>query len=152
ALPVPQDPPLKAPRDFKLIGTSPPRLDAFAKATGRAVYGIDVTRPGMRTALVVRPPQMGGKVKAYDPKDALAVKGVEKVVQIESGVAVVADHFWTAKKGAKALKVTFDDGPNASQSSEAIAKEAAALAKKPGKTAETRGDVDKGFKGKDLRT
>lgn len=152
ALPVPQEPPLKRASDFKLIGKNVPRLDGMAKATGRAGFGIDVARPGMLTAVVVRPPKFGGKVKTFDGKDALAVKGVQKVVPIESGVAVVADHFWAARKGARALKVDFDDGPNAAQSSERIAAEAATLVKKAGKVAETKGDVEKAFKGKDLKT
>src|SRR5215831_6503054 len=94
---------LKDPRDWKIIGKPQRRLDSPEKVTGRALYGADVRLPGMLTALVARPPVFGGKVKSFDAAPALAVPGVRKVVQVPTGIAVVAEHFWAAKVGRDAL-------------------------------------------------
>ncbi|MCC6555450.1 MAG: xanthine dehydrogenase family protein molybdopterin-binding subunit [Polyangiaceae bacterium] len=143
AMPVPQDPPLKPAGERRLIGTRPGRLDAVAKATGRAGFGIDVRRPGMITAAIVRCPVFGGKVASFDDSKAREVKGVQRVLQVSSGVAVLADHTWAAMKGAEALSVKWDEGANAKASSEEITRASAALAKKPGKVAGKRGDAEK---------
>ncbi len=92
----PQDVPLKAEKDYKIIGKSMKRLDTPEKINGKAIFGIDVRIPGMLTAVVVHPPVFGGKVKSFNAEKAKAVPGVKAVVQIESGVAVVADSFWSA--------------------------------------------------------
>lgn len=147
AVPVPEDPALKTPDQFRLIGKPIPRLDSGPKAAGKAEFGIDVRRPGMLVATVVRCPVLGGKPQKWDAAAASAVKGVKKVLAVSGGVAVVAEHFWAAKKGAEALAVTWDEGPGAAISSEKIARDAALLAKKPGVVAETRGDVEKALKG-----
>lgn len=147
ALPVPQEPQLKAARDRRLVGTRPPRLDSLGKATGRAEFGIDVRRPGMLTAVVVRCPVFGGKLKSFDGAKAQQVKGVRKVLAIDAGVAVLADHTWAARQGAEALSVTWDEGPNAGVSSEELTRAAAALAKKPGKVVAKAGDAEKALKG-----
>src|SRR5882762_7739952 len=96
-LPVPQDVPLKSPKDWKLIGGSVRRLDTPPKVDGSAQFGIDVRVPGMLVAVVARCPVFGGKVKSFDATKAKAVPGVRHVVQISSGVAVVADGYWSAK-------------------------------------------------------
>jgi isoquinoline 1-oxidoreductase beta subunit len=96
---------LKDPRDWKLIGTKVRRLDTPEKITGKAQFGIDVQFPGLRTALVARPPAFGAKLAKFDPSAALQVPGVEKVVPTGNGVAVVAKHFWAAKLGRDALHV-----------------------------------------------
>ncbi len=145
-MPVPKAPKLKSPAEFKLIGTRVPRLDTGIKAAGKAEFASDVKRPGMVIATVARSPVFGGKPKSFDAAAASAVKGVKKVLAITGGVAVVADSYWAAKKGATALAVVWDEGPNASLSTEKITEAAAALAKKPGVVAETKGDVDKAFK------
>jgi len=142
-MPVPKTPKLKSPADFKLIGTPARRLDGAPKATGKLQFGIDVQRPGMRIATVARCPVFGGKPAKFDSAAALTVKGVKKVLQVSGGVAVVADNFWSAKKGVEALNVTWDEGPHATLSSEKITEAAKALARKPGAVAETRGDVEK---------
>jgi isoquinoline 1-oxidoreductase beta subunit len=144
-LPVPQNPALKDPSGFRIVGTRPPRLDAKAKASGRPIFGIDVKLPGMLTAVVVRCPVFRGKAAKFDAAPAMAVQGVRKVFPISTGIAVVADHFWAARQGARALKVDWNEGKNASITSEKLAKDAAAFAKKPGKVAETKGDIDKAF-------
>lgn len=143
---LPADPPLKDPGAFKVIGTRPPRVDAPAKATGQAVFGLDVRVPGMLTAVIARPPVFGGKVAKFSADKAMAVKGVRKVFELPMGVCVVGDHFWAAKTGAEALDITWDDGPNAKVSNESLRKEATELVKKAGAVGESKGDFEKAFK------
>ncbi|HWE38179.1 MAG TPA: xanthine dehydrogenase family protein molybdopterin-binding subunit, partial [Isosphaeraceae bacterium] len=136
----PKDVVLKDPRDFKLIGKSTKRLDTPSKVDGTAVFGLDVTLPGMLVALVARPPVFGGKAKAIDDAAARAVPGVRHVVAIDRGVAVVADGFWAAKKGREALRVTWDDGPLAALDTRTQGEEYADLSRKPGAVARKEGD------------
>ncbi len=112
-LPAPKDVTLKDAKDWKLIGKPTNRLDTPEKITGKATFGIDVRFEGLLTALVARSSTFGGTVKSFDPAAAKAVPGVRDVVQVPSGVAVVADHFWAAKLGRDALKVEWDDGATA---------------------------------------
>ncbi len=119
-MPVPQSVTLKEPGDFRLIGKSLPRVDALDALNGSAVYGTDVKLPNLLTATIVHCPVFGGKVQKIDSKKALAVPGVREVVEIDAGVAVVADHFWAAKKGADALDIQWDFGPHADVSSQSI--------------------------------
>ena len=128
---APDEPALKQPSEFKVIGKSTLRHDIPLKVTGRAVYGLDVKRPGMLIATVARCPVFGGKVKSFNAESSLRVPGVRKVVQISSGVAVVADSFWAAKKGRDALEVAWDEGPLAKVSSADMYSQWAALAKGP---------------------
>ena len=109
-MPVPAQVPLKDPSRFKIAGKPARRLDTPEKVNGRALFGLDVIRPGMLTALVARSPVFGGKVKSIDASKAKEVPGVRDVVQIESGVAVVADNFWAAKRGRDALQIDWDEG------------------------------------------
>jgi len=109
-LPVPKSPRLKDPKEFRLIGTRVPQVDIKAKVTGQAGFGLDVTRPGMLYATVVRPPVFGGALRSFDAAAAKAVPGVKDAVAIASGVAVVAEHTWAAFQGAKALRIDWDDG------------------------------------------
>jgi len=136
----PSDPTLKTPSEFTVIGTRVPRIDTPQKIDGSAVFGLDVSIPGMLTALVARPPAFGGSAKSFDPAPALAVSGVRHVVQIPSGVVVAADSFWSAKKGRDALEVEWEPGPLGPLSDErirAICREKAA----EGRTARDDGDV-----------
>ena len=104
---------LKDRKDWKILGKPTKRLDSPQKVTGQAQFGIDVQLPGMKTALVARSPVFGGKVKSFRADKAKAVPGVSAVVQVPSGVAVVADHFWAAKLGRDALEVDWDLGAGA---------------------------------------
>lgn len=140
---APDEPVLKKPGEFKLIGKSMPRVDTPAKVSGKAVFGIDVKVPNMLTATVVHCPVFGGKVASFDASRTKAVTGVRQVVQISSGIAVVADGFWAAKKGADALKITWDEGPNANLSSADIRRTFTELAKQPGKVRRNDGDANK---------
>jgi isoquinoline 1-oxidoreductase beta subunit len=144
ALPVPQDPKLKTKQQFRYIGKDRPRLDVPMKVNGAAVYGTDVKVPGMLIASIERPPvPAGGKVKSFDATAARAVPGVKQVVQVTHGVAVVADSFWTALKGRKALKVEWDEGRLAGVSSASIQREYEAAVKQPGLVARNDGDAEK---------
>ena len=142
SLPVPQDPALKSPKDWKILGHRVKRLDTPAKVDGSAQFGIDVKVPGMLVAVVARCPTIGGKVASFDAARAKAVPGVKDVVQISSGVAVVADGYWNAKKGRDALDVKWDDGPNAQVSSASISQLLTQTAQKPGAQARHDGDPD----------
>lgn len=146
-LPVPAEAFLKDPKDFKIIGKSLPRLDCADKVNGAAVFGTDVKIPAMLTAMVARCPVFGGKVRSFDGTRALGVKGVRQVLQIGSGVAVVADGSWAAQQGVAALSVQWDEGPNAGLDTAAIGKTFAELAHKPGVEAKNRGDAAKAMQG-----
>jgi isoquinoline 1-oxidoreductase beta subunit len=142
ALPVPQNPPLKTKDQFRYIGKDVRRVDVPEKVNGTAVYGIDVKLPGMLVASIEKCPVVAkGKVKSFDATAAKAIPGVKHVVQVTSGVAVVADNFWTALQGRKALKVEWDDGPLRQLSSASIAKEHEAAAAGPGLVARNDGDA-----------
>ena len=136
----PDDPPLKRPEQFRLIGTRVPLLDASEKVSGRAIYGIDVRTPGMLFATVVHPPVFGATLKSIDDSAAMAVRGVRQVVPVTLGVAVVADSTWAALKGARALRIEWDDGAFAMSSPEIFA-EFARLAERDGAEARSTGAV-----------
>ena len=112
-LPVPADPPLRDPATFRLVGRPLHRLDSAEKLTGRAVFGIDVVRPGMLYGAVARAPAWGAKVASFDGARALEVPGVRGVHPVSTGVAVVASSTWAAFRGREALQVSWDEGPNA---------------------------------------
>ncbi|BBM83986.1 aldehyde oxidase [Candidatus Uabimicrobium amorphum] len=132
---------LKDPKDFKIIGTPVKRLDTPEKTNGQAVFGIDVNLPGMLTAVVRRSPVFGGKVKSFSADKAKAIKGVQSVIQISSGVAVIADDFWTAKIGAQAVEIVWDEGPDANLSTQQQSEQYAALANTPGAVARKKGNI-----------
>jgi isoquinoline 1-oxidoreductase beta subunit len=142
ALPVPPKVALKDPKAFKVLGQPLARLDIPEKVNGTAEFGIDVKRPGLLVARVVRSPVFGGKVAAFDADKATAIPGVRQVVPISSGIAVVADGYWAASRGVQALQVTWDEGPLARLNSEDIARQYAGLAQKPGAVARSDGDAD----------
>ena len=142
---VPKDVPLKEPKDFKVIGKSMKRLDTPEKTNGKAIFGMDVKIPGMLTAVVVRPPVFGGNVKSFNAKKAKAIPGVKEVVQIDSGVAVIAEGFWSASKGREALEIIWDEGPLAKLSTKGMHEEFERLAKTPGAVAKKKGDPQQVF-------
>jgi isoquinoline 1-oxidoreductase subunit beta len=111
-LSVPASPRLKARKDYRIIGRSPPRFDIPAKVRGAAGYGIDLQLPGMLHAAVKAAPVHGGRMTAVDPAPALRMPGVERVVRLERAVAVVARSYWQATRGLAAMEPTFADGGN----------------------------------------
>jgi isoquinoline 1-oxidoreductase beta subunit len=145
SVPVPQNPPLKDPKDFALIGKPLKRLDTPNKTDGKVVYGIDAMLPGMKFATLMQCPVFGGKVAHVDDRAAKAVPGVQQIVVLDDLVAVVGDHTWAAKKGLDALKVTWNEGPNAKVSSADIWEDLRAASKKDGVVAKSVGDIAKGF-------
>ena len=150
---------LKDPADFRYIGKGEVQItDLHDITTGKANYGQDIRIPGMKYAVVARPPVVLGTVKTYDEAAAMKVPGVIKVVKIKStpmpakfaplgGVAVVANSTWAALKGREALKVTWNDGPNADYDSDDYKAKMQATARKPGKVERNEGDVDKALAG-----
>jgi len=143
----PQSFKLKNRKDWKILGKPTRRLDSPEKVTGKAGFGIDVRFPGLRTALVARSPVFGGTVKSFDPAKARAVKGVEQVVQVPSGVAVVASNFWSAKLGRDALQIDWDLGPGASLDSAKLLEDYRAQAQTKGTVATEKGDADAALSG-----
>jgi isoquinoline 1-oxidoreductase beta subunit len=145
SVPVPQNPPLKDPKDFALIGKPLKRLDTPNKTDGKVVYGIDAMLPGMKFATLMQCPVFGGKVAHVDDRAAKAVPGVQQIVALDDLVAVVGDHTWAAKKGLDALKVTWNEGANAKISSADIWDDLRAASKKDGVVAKSVGDIAKGL-------
>ena len=137
---VPANPALKPASAWKVLGRRTKRLDAPNKVAGKATFGIDVKVPGMLTAVVARCPVFGGSVASFTATRARAVPGVRHVIQIPSGVAVIADGYWAAKQGRDALNIRWNEGPNASLSSAAIRTKWADLATRPGTEAKKQGD------------
>jgi isoquinoline 1-oxidoreductase subunit beta len=120
-LEVPKDVALKDPKDWKIIGTRRPRLDTADKLTGKQIYAIDVTVPGMLNAAIMEAPVFGAKVKSYDEAKAKAMPGVRHVLKVgDTAVAVVANTWWQANQALKALAITWEEGPNDKVSSESI--------------------------------
>jgi isoquinoline 1-oxidoreductase beta subunit len=156
-LPVPENPPLKDPKDFRLLGHPLRRLDTTSKVNGSAEFGIDVRVPGLLIATVERSRVFGGRVKSCDATKARAVPGVRYVTQLdgspwtgangawgigmESGIAVVADTYWQAVQGRRALEIVWDEGPNASLDSNSIRASFVTQAEQPGVQARKEGDA-----------
>lgn len=131
---------LKDPKDWKIIGKATKRLDGPEKINGTAIFGQDIHFDGLLTAVVARPPVFGGSVKSFDASAARQVKGVRNVVQVPTGVAVIADHYWAAKQGRDALKIDWDLGPNARLDSQALLAEFRKTAATEGMPAALAGD------------
>jgi isoquinoline 1-oxidoreductase beta subunit len=141
-LPVPQDPPLKDPKNFRLIGsTAVKRLDTPAKITGKTIYAMDVKRPGMVYAMLARAPKFGGTVKSFDASAAKAVSGVVEIVQVPMGVAVLGKTTWAAKQGRDALKVEWDFAQAETRSTAEIMADYKQRATQPGLPAQATGDA-----------
>jgi isoquinoline 1-oxidoreductase beta subunit len=147
ALPVPPEPRLKDPKDWIYIGKRVSRTDSPAKTSGQAVYSLDIRRPGQLTAVVAHAPRFGGTVKSFDAASAKQVPGVVDVVQIPTGVAVLAKDTWSAMRGRDALQVEWDDSMAETRSSAEIMAEHKATAKRAGHVAADRGDAARGLAG-----
>jgi len=137
AEPVPASVALKDPSQFKLIGKPVNRIDARAKSSGRQDFGIDLQLPGQRTVVMVHPPVFGGRVARFDAAPALAVPGVEEVLQVPlsggaTGLAIVANGFWPARKARELVKVEWDLSGVERVDSAAQLAQFRALARQPG--------------------
>jgi isoquinoline 1-oxidoreductase beta subunit len=144
---------IKSPAERRWQGKKMPSIDLVPMTTGSATYGADVRLPGMKTAVVAHPPVWGGKVKSFDATAALKVPGVERVLHIPEppipagyntlgGIAVVAQNTWAAIKGREALKIVWDDGPNADYDSVAYKATLEASVRKPGMPGRTLGNAN----------
>jgi isoquinoline 1-oxidoreductase beta subunit len=142
---IPQNPPLKDPKDFTLIGKPLKRFDTPGKTNGSVIYGIDAMLPGMKFATLAASPVFGGKVAHVDDSAAKQIPGVQQIVVLDDLVAVVGDHMWAAKKGLDALVITWNEGSNAQLSSSDIWQDLRAASKKGGVVAKSVGDVVKGL-------
>ena len=144
----PEDPPLKDPANFVLIGTDVPKLDSRAKSNGTAEFTMDVYRDGMQTVVVAHPDVFGATVAGYDDTAAMAVPGVNAVRQIPQGVAVYASSTSAALKGREALSIDWDMSAAETRTTEEIFDAFSAMASEA-TDAETAGDLTSGFDGAD---
>lgn len=139
----PANPPLKQPKDFRLIGKPVKRLDTPTKTNGKTVYGIDVMLPGMKFATHAACPHFGGKVAHVDDSAAKKIPGVRQVVVLDDLVAVIGDHMWAAKSGLDALKIEWDPGPNGHVDSALIRADIRKASEQNGVVAKKIGDAGK---------
>lgn len=135
SLPVPAKVALKDPKDFTFIGRTVPQIDSPAILDGSLRYGIDWHEPGTRIAVVLHPPRFGAVVQSFDATAARKLPGVTAVVPVSTGVAVVADTFWAAKRGRDALQVVWDESKAEKRSTDEIAAHYRTLGREPGKLA-----------------
>jgi isoquinoline 1-oxidoreductase subunit beta len=140
-LPVPKEVQLKPASAFTVLGKPQKRLDTASKVDGSARYGIDVKLDGMLYGALAQPPVLGGKVKSFDAASVKTMPGVVDVVQTDSGVVVVADSWWRAKKARDALKIEWDAGPNARLDNAKILAGLKTASSNAGKEARNDGDV-----------
>jgi isoquinoline 1-oxidoreductase subunit beta len=152
---------LKDPKDFRYLGKGEVGIvDLRDITTGAAHYGADIRLPGMKYAVIARPPVTGGKLLSFDGAEAMKVSGVEKVMEVKGwpwpskfqplgGVAVIARNTGAAIKGRDALKITWDDGANAKYESVAYRAELEEAARKPGLVLRKEGDVESALKSAD---
>ena len=144
-LPAPQNPTLKADKDFKLIGKSVKRLDTPDKVNGKAQYGIDVRMEGLKVAVLAAAPVVGGKIARVDDSKLKAMPGLQ-LVALDDLVAVVGPNFWAAKKGMDALAITWNDGENAKVNTDAVWRDLEKGTQQKGAVAKEEGDVEKSLK------
>ncbi len=142
-LPVPKEPPLKDPMEFRYMGSPMPRVDVPDKVKAKAIYGQDFQVKGMLYAVTARPPAYGAKPLSFNEKAAMGVKGVVKVLKIPQGVAVVATSTDAALRGKDALKVQWDKGSHPDMDTRAVEKALMGDLAKPGAKVHATGDVKK---------
>ena len=156
AVPKPEDLRFKPKTDWRLVGQETSTYDQQDIVTGKAQFGLDVFREGMVHASIEHPPVLGGTPRSVNDKDALAVKGVQQTVTLDTfkpphlfqplgGVAVIADNTWAALQGRRRLKVDWNDGPHANFESEAFKKQLLQTVSQPAKVARNLGNVDAEF-------
>ena len=141
-LDIPKDVPLKGPSEFRVIGTPAPRLDVPAKTTGEAIFGMDAGPSNTRVAVVARSPVFGGVLRAFDPTGALEVDGVDEVVELKSGIAVVADGYVAAKEGRDLLTGERADADWSTLDDTEISDLLKEAADQDGATVREEGDID----------
>ncbi|MBT4493039.1 MAG: xanthine dehydrogenase family protein molybdopterin-binding subunit, partial [Gammaproteobacteria bacterium] len=144
SLSLPTDTPLKNNADFRYIGKELPRVDAMAKSTGTAPYGIDTHIDGMHYAVVRRSPVAGAKLKSVDKTAASKLAGVTDIIEISNGVAVVAEKYWQAKTAADALSTEWESVPLSTVSTKQVESDYKhAMENDEGVSAQKEGDFEK---------
>lgn len=141
-LSLPEAIPLKAPKDFKLIGTPAKRTDSPSKVNGTAVFGIDVHPDGMKVAAITICPIVGGTLDEVDPAPAMAVRGVREVIRTDNAVAVIADHMGAARKGVAALQIKWNPGANGQVSSAQMLDDIRKASEQKGAEVRNEGNVE----------
>jgi isoquinoline 1-oxidoreductase subunit beta len=152
-LPIPKNPKLKEPKDFKIIGKYNKRLDVPDRVTGKAVYGIDIEVPNMVYACIQHSPTIHAKISSIDDSETKKVAGVLQVIKCQrqmphrssDAVAVIATNWWAAQKGRKALKVNWENGDLSKLNTDNYFKECYETAKKEGINHEQKGDFKAKF-------
>jgi isoquinoline 1-oxidoreductase beta subunit len=139
----PEDIRLKDPSSFTVVGKARRRLDSPDKVNGKAVFGIDLMLPGMLTCVITRSPFFGGTLRSFKGEKAKGMPGVRHIMRVASGVAVVADTFWTANLARRTLECDWDEGPLGKLSTPRMKEEYKSLAQTPGATAKKEGDPEK---------
>lgn len=148
---IPKDPKLKKREEFKILGQRVTRVDAYAKVTGTATFGMDVQLPNMLNAYVVRPPVLGAPAKKIDDAEAKKVPGIVKIFAFERGVAIVAEKYWQAKMAAAKLEVTWGKGVLEGFDSEQLRQLSAAYSdKKPATAPRNDGNVKRALERDDV--
>lgn len=158
-LKVPEEPVLKDAKDFKILGKSAPRLDIPLKTSGKAVFGIDAEVPGMVFASVERCPVFGSSLVSYDDSGSLKIKGVQKVVKTVrvmgknryDGIAVIADNYWAALQGRKALKVQWNYNGHDTFNTVDYEQHLRELSASEGIVVHNEGDFDKAYSSSNLK-
>ncbi len=153
-LPVPQNPQLKDPKDFKILGKNYPRPDVPLKVSGKAVYGIDVELPGMVYASVAHCPVFNSKLISYDDAETMRIKGVKKLIRFQralgghkyDAVAVIGDTYWAAYQGKLALKTNWDFEGNDAFDTEKYEQNLRDMAGNEGQVVHSEGDFESSFK------
>jgi isoquinoline 1-oxidoreductase beta subunit len=141
-IPVPEEPPLKDPDDYRILGRRLPRIDTPEKVDGSKVFGMDIQVPGMAVACVERSPVLGGALRTFDGGEAQASPGVRAVVRVPSGVAVVADDTWSALEARKKLRAEWDPGVIGELSAEGLDRYLRQRVEERGAVARDDGEVE----------
>ncbi|MDZ4089447.1 MAG: molybdopterin cofactor-binding domain-containing protein [Tabrizicola sp.] len=139
---VPDDVPLRDPSTWRYVGKSMPRLDMVAKSTGTETFGIDVVLPGMKFATVRMNPRRGGAMTSFDPSAALALPGVEQVVGLGGGIAVIASNTWTAMQAAQLVDIQWGEADYPADSAAMLTRIEAAFTTEPDSRLRDEGDVE----------
>ena len=136
------EPDLRPRSEWRLLGKTQPRVDMVEKATGTAEFGIDVRQPGMKFASVRMSPRLGAGMSSFDATNAQSMPGVEKIVDMGDGVAVVANNTWLAMQAAEAIEIDWQDAPYPPETDQVFARIAEAFDDEPNSTMRDDGDVD----------
>lgn len=133
---------LRDPSQWRILGKSLPRIDMAGKVTGSSKFGIDTRLPGMKFASLRINPKLGGTMKSFDATEAKSMPGVEKIVDMGTGVAVVASNTWLAIQAVEAIDVDWGDAPYPSETDAIFDKISASLDVAPNSTMRDDGDAD----------